>query len=236
MKDKVIVITGGSSGLGETLAIRFAREKAIIILLARNKTNLKKVANEIKKAGCFVQYYICDITNKNDVITTFEKIKQSFGKIDILINNAGVWLEGNTENATEDNVKNVFNVNIIGMVFVTQEALKIMKISGKGHIVNISSLAGKIPSGKWSIYSSTKFAVRGFTNSLKEELKDTKIRVSGVYPGGINTTLFKNAGILSYKQDEPWMMKKEDIAEIIMFILTRPEDVIIDDINISKNL
>lgn len=235
MKDTVIVITGGSSGLGKALAIKLAREKPRIILLARNKTNLKRLAARIK-SKCFVKCYVCDITNKNDVMTTFEKIKQNFRKVDVLINNAGVWLEGNTENSTEDNIKNVFNVNIIGMIFVTQEALKIMKILGKGHIVNISSLAGKKPNGKWSIYSSTKFAVRGFTDSLKEELKDTKIKVSGVYPGGMNTNLFKNAGMLSYKQNESWMMKKEDIAEIIMFILTRPEDVIIDDINISKNL
>src|SRR4030067_1061578 len=130
-----------------------------------------------------------------------------------------------------EKVKELFDVITLGTIYVTTSVLPILKKQAEGQILNVVSVAGiETPGaemGPYSPYTAAKYAVTGFTKSLEEELKGTKIKVMGIYPGGMNTPLFKKAGF-DYTENENWMMDKKDVAKIILFMLSQPKDVIID--------
>lgn len=233
-QDKVVVITGSSSGLGKEIAILLAEQKAKVALVSRSGSELKKVKEEI---GINTEYFVCDISNPKAVEETIIEIHKKFGKIDILINNAGVWFEGPLEKHSSEKVKELFDVMALGTIYITTNALPILKKQVEGQILNIVSVAGiETPGaemGPYSPYTAAKYAVSGFTKSLEEELKGTKIKVMGIYPGGMNTLLFKKAGF-DYTENENWMMDKNDVAKIILFMLSQPKDVIIDHLVVRK--
>jgi len=232
LKDQVILITGASSGLGKALALRLAKEGVKLALLARSKKRLAQVKKKIKPLGCFCEYFVCDVVDKTQVDKVIKGVVKKFGSVDVLINNAGIWYEGPTEKHPPQKIKELFAVNSIGPIFLIQAVLPIMKKKKTGQILNIVSTAGVEPSGQWGVYTATKYAVRGFTDSLKLELQGMGIKVMGFYLGGMDTELFTKAGFP--KKDEPWMLKKEDVAEIIAFILKRPGDVVMNHVEVRK--
>src|SRR3989344_2831091 len=233
-QNKVAVITGASRGLGKEIAILLAEQKAKLALVSRSENELNKVKEEI---GPNAEYFVCDISNSKAVEKTIVEIHQKFGKIDILINNAGIWFEGLAEKHPPEKVKELFDVITLGTIYVTTSVLPILKKQAEGQILNVVSGAGiETPGaemGPYSPYTAAKYAVTGFTKSLEEELKGTKIKVMGIYPGGMNTPLFKKAGF-DYTENENWMMDKKDVAKIILFMLSQPKDVIIDHLVVRK--
>lgn len=232
LKDEVILITGASEGLGKALALRLAKEKAKLALLARSEKRLAKVKKSLVSTGCQCEYFLCDVSDKTQVNNAVRGVIKKFKTINILINNAGIWYEGQTEEHPAEKVKDLFAINTIGTIYVTQAVLPVMKKKKRGQILNVISVAGIEPSGTWGIYTASKYAVHGFTNSLKEELQSAGIKVIGFYPSGMDTSLFVTAGFS--KKKESWMMKKEDVAEIIAFILKRPDDVVMDHVEVRK--
>lgn len=234
LKDKVILVTGASTGLGKALALRLAQEKPRLILHSRTSDKVQKVAQEISQSGTLCSCFACDVTDLNQDRNITEYILEAYGKIDILINNAGVWHEGPTENHPPEKVFEMFQVNSAGVIVMTQEVLPVMRKQGNGQILNIVSIAGVEPAANWGVYTSTKYAVRGFTESLKLELAGTGIKVMGFYPGGMNTDLFTASGFP--RENEPWMMDKDDVAEVITFILKQPGDVVMDHVEVRKFL
>ena len=234
LENRTCIITGSSSGLGESIAKKLAGLKADIWLLARSEENLERVANDIRKSGGKANFVICDISSNESIDKAVLQIKEKTKSVDVLINNSGKWLQGSTVSSSKEDIKEVFDVNTLGTIFMTQAVLPLMESVDEAHILNVVSAAGVEPSGDWPIYTASKYAVRGFTDSLKAELAATNIKVSGFYPEGINTSLFTNAGL--GLENQPWMMDKEAVADIICYILQQPKDIAISHIEVRKKM
>ena len=237
LKGKVVLITGSNQGLGRVVAKMAAKAGAKVILLARRVHLLKEVKNEISKGKGIADYYVCDIRDANQVKETVKKIIKKYKSVDILINNAGVWTDDELEQAKPELRKNVFDTNVFGHIQFTSEILSYLN-KDESIIFNVISTSGvsDIPSGNnllWKSYGASKWGMVGYTQALRESLRDTNIKVIQYFPGGFESNLYENAG-RENSHNQPWMMKTEDVAEIILFALTRPKDVYMEKIVISK--
>jgi len=232
LKNKVVVITGASQGLGKSLAIKLSKQGAKIALLARSEDKLKKTKKTIQSFKGIAEVFVCDISKSDQIKSTVQSILKKFKAIDILVNNAGIWLEGSTEKSKPKEIEIMFQANTLGAIYLTGAVMPYLKKQPQATILNIISVGGVEPSKDWPIYTSSKYAMRGFTDSLKQEMQKTNIKVMGFYPGGMNTNIFINAG--KDAKNEPWMMNKEDIVEILIFMLTQPKDIVIDHLEVRK--
>lgn len=181
-KDKVVLITGSSRGIGKTTAITMSKLGAKLVINGRNKERLIEVENQIKNAGGNVMSYCCDITNPNQVEKLIEQTIKTYGKLDILINNAGVSMRGDFANLKPEVVKTVFDINVIGTTNTTIKAMPYIKKS-QGSIVFVSSVAGirGLPSN--SAYCASKMALRAIAESIRIEEVNTNIHVGLVFVG-----------------------------------------------------
>jgi short-subunit dehydrogenase len=187
LQKKVIVITGASSGIGASLARRLAQEKAILVLAARRKALLEDIANEIAHGGGQVEAVPTDITDRAQAEHLIAVAVTHFGRIDVLINNAGRGHLSSVEETTDDMIASIFAVNVFALWHTVRPALIAMKQRGTGHIVNIASMAGKIGYPFNSAYVAAKHACVGFTHALRMELTGTDIHATVVCPGSVNT-------------------------------------------------
>ena len=191
MPTKVAAITGVYSGLGAALSRTLAKRRYKLILGGRNKTELEKFANEIKNITA-VETVIIDVRNKKECEQFINVAVKKFGRIDILINNAGVWKMANIDEVTEQDIKDMFETNVFGPIYCSQAAIRIMKKQKSGHILNIGSTAAVDYKTSHIAYGSSKSALIGFTGCLRTELEGTGIRVSVFSPGGMKTKLFRS--------------------------------------------
>jgi short-subunit dehydrogenase len=235
LKDKVVVITGASQGLGRELAQKVSKAGAKVILVARNEKLLKEVKQLISQEGGFADYYLCDVTNFSQVKDTVAKILTKFGKIDILVNGAGIWTTDKLEDNKPELIENAFKVNSMGPIYFTKAVLPFMKKVNKGHILNVISKAGlELPENKdWPTYTATKFAITGYTKALQQQLLETKIKVTGFFPGGFESNIFETAGEKE-AHNQPWMMRTSDVADAIVYALSTPDDLSINSIGMSN--
>ena len=185
---KVVVITGGNSGLGEATAKILSTEHQVIIL-GRNAAEIEKVSKELNCGGI-----VCDITKSSQIKNAVEEIVKKHGKIDCLINCAGVWIKGPIEENTGEEIEKSVSVNVLGTFLVANALVPQLKKQKHGRIINISSRAGLNARAERSVYNATKWAVTGFTKCLQLELAPHNISVVGFYPGFIHTDLFEKAG------------------------------------------
>nr|WP_321314813.1 SDR family oxidoreductase [uncultured Ligilactobacillus sp.] len=194
LENKVVLITGASSGLGEQIAYQVAKRGAIVIVTARNLDKLKMVAKSCTEFHGKKAYAIrMDMSNPDDIENAVETIKQCIGKIDVLINNAGFGLMQNAIDFDMQQAEAMFRVNVLGMMYLTQYVALQMAEEHCGVIINIASMAGKIATPKSAIYSATKAAVIGYSNALRLELKKLGISVIVVNSGPIRTNFFNTA-------------------------------------------
>ena len=224
--NKNIVITGASSGIGEKVAMLAAQKGARPILLARSTEKLKNICEAInQKTGVTSIYYSLDVSDFDQVKVVFNKILDDVGTVDILVNNAGFGIFEALHEESFDEIKQMFDVNVLGLIACTKEVLPLMLEKNRGHIINIASQAGKVGSTKSSVYSATKHAVLGFTNSLRMELFDTNIYVSAVNPGPIDTNFFSIADKSGnyVKSTKRFMLKPDFVAEQIVKIMIQPK-------------
>lgn len=206
--NKVVLITGASSGIGAVMAQQFAVKGAIPVLTARRTDKLKQIASGLQGRHAV---YAMDVTNTEEVNEVVTRIIAEFGRIDILINNAGYGIFEAFAEAPLAHFEEMMNVNYLGLVRCTQAVLPHMLTAGSGHIVNIASMAGKIGSAKSTGYSATKHAVLGFTNSLRMELARTGVSVTAINPGPIATPFFDKADPSgNYIKNIAWFMLKPD--------------------------
>jgi uncharacterized protein len=184
LKDKVVVITGGSKGFGKALAKAFLSEGSKVVINSRTREELKDVVDNMGVLG------ICaDVTNEDELTYLLEETVKELGSVDIWINNAGMWMGDDfAENFDMDKVKKMFDVNVIGTMNGTRVALRLMKEKNNGVIINILSTAALAGRPTLSTYCSSKWAVNGFTKSVREENHD--VLIFSVYPGGMKTDLF----------------------------------------------
>lgn len=210
MNQEVVVITGAGSGLGASLAKKYSEMGAHVCLLGRNEARLKNTANLLHNN---YSIYQLDVSVKGEVDKVFKAIYEEVGPIDLLINNAGTGSFALAEQIDEKSVDDMIDINLKGTIFCSQAVLPDMKERNKGIIANIVSTAGLEGKVTESVYCASKFGVKGFTESLLAELKDTAVKVYGAYMGGMKTEFW--SGIYSEEQTEN-LMDPDDVADIII--------------------
>lgn len=185
-KDKTVIITGGSEGVGAATARLFAEAGANLMLVARGKKNLEAIAAELRDKTK-VELFAMDVADADACVDLFKKTQFEFGRVDILVNNAGYHARGNVEAVEAAELAKMIDVNLRAPVVLSRIALPYLKELDGGVIINVGSLAGRTPIPGSATYSSTKAGLRAFTMALAEELRDSKIKVGLVSPGPVNT-------------------------------------------------
>ena len=222
--EKIILISGGSDGLGLASAKALNKENTVIILSPE-----KSKCEEIKKYFD-IDFVIADVTKESEVLKAVNNVIKKYGKIDTLINNAGIWIEGRLEDNQYARMKKVFDVNVLGAMNLTQKVIPHMKKLKKGRIVNVVSQAGLYPKAERSVYHASKYALRGFTDSLAIELAPLGIAVSGFYPDKMNTHFFAKAG---NKKDAKNFIEVDQAVRAIEFIVETDENLNIPELGIK---
>ncbi len=233
---KVALVTGASSGIGEATAIALAEEGARVAVLARRSDRLEKVVKRIKDAGGEAVPIIADVTNEVQLREAIRRAKETFGRIDILVNNAGVMLLRKIEGIDTQEWRQMLDVNVLAVMLACHEILPIMKAQGGGHIVNISSVAGRQVKAGYSGYNASKWAVGAFSESLRQEVTRQHIRVTVIEPGMVATELrqhITDPEVRKAQEDAVQSgtpLQGEDIAAVIVFAVAQPEHVSISEI------
>ncbi len=194
-RDRVAVITGAGSGIGRALAFQLGAAGCKLALSDINEDAVNQVAGELNKAGCDVIADRLDVADRDAFYTYAEKVLKKFGTVNIVVNNAGVALGSTVEDSSYEDFEWLMGINFWGVVYGTKAFLPHLKRADQGHIVNISSVFGLIGVPAQSAYNAAKFAVRGFTESLRQELEieGSTVSCTSVHPGGIKTNIAKNA-------------------------------------------
>lgn len=222
---KVIVITGGSDGLGKATAKLLAGENTVVIL-SPNPDKTKAAAQEI---GC--DYEIADVSNWESLQKAAKNIISKHKRIDVLVNNAGLWIFDELEKNDPEQIKQVLEVNTLGVILATKAVIPQMKNQASGLIININSQGGIYAKAKRSVYQASKWAITGFTKCLEPELKVYGIRVTGVYPGKMDTKLFEKVGDVGKNMTDA--LQPEEVAETIKYLVSLPEHITLPEIGIK---
>ncbi|QQS20000.1 SDR family NAD(P)-dependent oxidoreductase [Candidatus Saccharibacteria bacterium] len=235
MKDKIIVITGASEGLGKAAAAKLAQEGAKLVLVARNEEKLKQVSEQM---GENTRYYVCDVGVPAQVREVASKILDEYESIDILINCAGIWTDEELEKNDADRRKRVLEVNTLGTIEFIKAFEPSLRANNKGHVLNVISTSGNFDTSSgdntlWQTYGASKWALSGFTRAFKDSLEGTRVKVTGFYPGGFDSNLYENANVPD-AHNQPWMMKTDDVADALIFCLTRPDDMLVEKLIVTK--
>ncbi|MBU8879242.1 SDR family oxidoreductase [Bacillus sp. FJAT-29790] len=233
LKNKNIIITGASGGIGAEMASLCAERGANLVLLARNLEKLNLLKEKLQsRYQVEVDVYKLDVSNTDDIQAVFSEILLQRGHIDVLVNNAGFGIFREAYEAQIDEIKGMFAVNVVGLMACTSMVLPGMRQQGSGHIINIASQAGKIATPKSSAYSATKHAVLGYTNSLRMELSGHHVYVTAVNPGPIETNFFTIADEKGtyVKNVQKYMLKPEYVARKVVDAMLTP----IREINLPR--
>ena len=216
-KNKVIVITGASSGIGKASAIKFAKKNAKVVLVARRKEKLLQVEKEISQYADSTLVCQCDVSNKSQVKEMSDTIIDTFGRIDILVNNAGFVIYGKVSELTIEEIESQMETNYFGMIYCTKNFLPHMIEQRQGHIVNVASVGASFGVPGIASYCATKFAMLGFSEGLKHELHGTGVDVTVVSPIMVDTSLFDHPSFENFsKQSTITTLKPETVANAVL--------------------
>jgi len=239
IQNKTVIITGASSGIGEATALKLSKEGANVVLTARREDRLKKLKTKIEKGGGKALVVTGDVTNKNDWQHLQKETKDTFGSIDVLINNAGLMPLSYVKNFHTDEWDTMVDVNIKGVLNGVSAVLPTMIEQKEGHIINISSVAAYkyFPGG--AVYCATKSAVKMFSEGLRQELAPTYgINVTSIEPGAVDTELTETITDKELMEDMQEVMgdvqplEPNDIADAIFYALSQPGRTNINDVYI----
>lgn len=231
LRGKKVLITGSSDGLGKQLAIQLSKLGSKIILHGRDEEKVKGVLDQLEGEGH--SYIICDFNNPKDIENKFSEIKE----LDILVNNTGVWDERDTIEIETEKIIEMVNVNTMSYILVSRVLLPVLLKSEYAQILNTVSVAGyELPEGyAHTTYTATKYAIQGYSEAMQKEFHTKNLRVMGYYPGGMNTNIFKRAG-LDYTDHEPWMFDVMESVEAMIFMLTRDKKICIKRMDLVNHL
>jgi 3-oxoacyl-[acyl-carrier protein] reductase len=231
LKDKVALVTGASRGIGRAIAVSLAGEGAKVILAARTKEDLGKIAEAVSQAGGTPVTVVTDLTDEGSIKNLVREITEKTGRLDILVNNAGITLAGLLEKTATEDFDRVMAVNVRGPFILCREAMGLLKKARRGTIVNISSVVGVKGYPNQSIYTASKHALRGMSMSLAEELRPEGIRVHVICPGGVDTGMVGNVRPDIKKED---LIAPEEIAELVLYLVTHQGNAVIDELHIRR--
>jgi len=231
LQNKVAIVTGASRGIGRAIAIELTRNGATVVLAARTKELLEKIANEIHKSGGQAIPVFLNLEQESSIKALIGTVEAKLGHLDILVNNAGITHSTLLEKTTTEDWDRLIRVNARGPFILCREALPLLKKAPRGYIVNISSVVGVKGYAMQSAYTASKHAIRGMSIALAQELRDTNIRVHVLCPGGVDTDMVGKVRP-DIKKDE--LIKPEEIAEIVLYLLTHRGNAVIDDLHIRR--
>ncbi len=232
---KIIVITGASSGLGEATARRLSEQGATVVLAARRSDRITALAEELKGLGRQALAVTTDVTKIEQVQALVDATAQTYGRIDVMINNAGLMPHSPLERLKIDDWNAMIDVNLKGVLYGIAAALPYMKKQKSGHFINVSSVAGhKVRPGA-AVYAATKFAVRALSEGLRQEVKPYNIRTTVISPGAVATELPKSiteGDVFDAIQGfyDQYAIPADSFARAVAFAISQPEDVDINEI------
>jgi len=233
----VAAITGASSGIGEATALALAGAGATVALGARRAERLRDLAGRIEADGGRAVAIEVDVADESQAHAFVKQAKEELGSLDILVNNAGVMLLGPVEGADTGEWRRMVEVNVLGLLYCTSAALPLMREGGGGHIVNVSSVAGRTAALGSTVYNLTKWGVGGFSEALRQEALHSNIRVTIVEPGFVNTELQGHnenpmvvETIEKMKEQIGEILEPEDIAASILYALSQPNRVSVNEV------
>ncbi|HCC5684995.1 SDR family oxidoreductase [Staphylococcus aureus] len=225
LTDKVAVVTGAGSGIGEAIATLLHEEGVKVILAGRNKDKLQNVANQLAQDS--VKVVPTDVTKKEEVDELIKIAQQTFGGLDIVINSAGQMLSSKITDYQVDEWDSMIDVNIKGTLYTAQAALPTMLEQSSGHLINIASISGFEVTKSSTIYSATKAAVHTITQGLEKELAKTGVKVTSISPGMVDTAI-----TAAYNPTDRKKLEPQDIAEAVLYALTQPKHVNVNEITV----
>src|SRR4051794_10444812 len=234
---KVAAVTGASSGIGEATARALAGAGAAVALGARRVDRLEAIVSGIDESGGRALAIELDVADEESANAFVAEAQSQLGGLDILVNNAGVMLLGPVEGADTSQWRTMVNVNLLGLLYCTHAALPVMRAAGSGHIVNLSSVAGRSANAGSAVYNLTKFGVGAFSEALRQEVSGAGIRTTIIEPGFVDTELQGHnehpavlEGIEKMRKSLPEVLQAEDIAAGILYAVTQPQRVDVNEI------
>jgi len=241
LEGTVALVTGASSGIGEATAEILAQHGAAVALVARRIDRLEDLAAKLKSEGASVLPIQADVANRDEAYEAVDRVAAEFGRLDTVINNAGVMLVGPIENAPVEEWERMVNVNLLGLLYCSKAALPhLLKAAdgeprGVADLVNVSSVAGRVPRLGSGVYNATKHAVGAFSESLRQEVTGRHVRISLVEPGAVTTELVSHnrpeiRDQMSQRFAGTQRMDAADIADVIGYIVSRPRHVAINEV------
>jgi NADP-dependent 3-hydroxy acid dehydrogenase YdfG len=236
LNGKVAVVTGASSGIGEATVRALVGEGAAVVAGARRMERLEELVERVSHDGGKAIAVKCDVTDEEQAHDLVDRAVEEFGSIDILVNNAGIMLLSTVGKSLSDQWRAMFEVNVMGLLYATDAAIGYMKEQDSGHLVNISSVAGrKVTRDSSGVYAGTKHAVNAISEGLRQELLEDNIRVSIVGPGAVDTELPDHITDEDAREGLSGLMKlerlqAEDIADAIVYAVTQPWRVSVNEI------
>ena len=226
LKDKVVLVTGASRGIGRAIALSYAREGARLIVSGRNQADLEALAEEIRGLDTACEVIPTDLREPEEVENLVERSQTAFGQVDILVNNAGVGSWAPVSQLTLEQYNDMFNVNVRAVFLLTRAILPGMIARGMGHIINIASTSSRWTYPEGTVYCASKFAVLGFNEALAKEVRETGVSVTAICPGQVNTYLGDSG-------PEDWtegMLEPEDVADVVIQVSTLPSRAIVTEL------
>ncbi|MEA2493540.1 MAG: hypothetical protein QOJ29_1451 [Thermoleophilaceae bacterium] len=237
MADRVAVVTGASSGIGEATAKALAGEGYAVALAARREDRINELAEEISSGGGKALAVPTDVGDVSSAQALIQRTKDELGSVDVLVNNAGVMLLGPILGADIEHWQRMVNVNVLGLMYCTHAALPIMQEQGSGHVVNVSSVAGRVARLGSGVYNATKWGVGAFSESLRQEALNYGVRVTIIEPGYVDTELQGHnehpmvvERMEKDKKQIGKVLEADDIANAIVYAVQQPDHVSINEV------
>jgi 3-oxoacyl-[acyl-carrier protein] reductase len=229
--DKVALVTGASRGIGRSVAIALAKENATVVAAARDMEMLQETCRIIEEAGGQALVSTVELSDENSIRELMETVTEKFGRLDVLINNAGITLSSSLEETTTDDWDRLMAVNVRGAFILCREAMGLLRQAQPGVIVNISSVVGVKGYAKQIAYTASKHAMRGMSIAMAEELKESNVRVHVICPGGVDTEMVSRVRP-DINKDE--LIQPKEIAELVLYLVSHTGNAIVDEIRVRR--
>jgi NADP-dependent 3-hydroxy acid dehydrogenase YdfG len=242
LQGRVAAITGASAGIGEATAVALAAEGAAVAVGARRAERLDGLVRRIEEAGGRALAVPADVADSAEARAFVQTARRELGRLDILVNNAGVMLLGPFEEQDPDEWTRMVEVNVYGLLHCTQAAMPVMREQGSGHIVNVSSVAGRYAAAGNAVYNLTKWGVTGFSEALRQEGREAGIRVTCLEPGYVETELREGLSAAGRRQQDAVReameetLTSEDMARIIAFCVCQPQRVSVSEVLVRPTM